>query len=148
MKALEIAKAFITEIANNKETYYCDAEDTLKEIEAAEKSGAALSQAKLTVPEGFVLVPIKKKGEQWFWEEGKERKITVEDAFLMMPQPQENPVMQDVYEKLKKDAARYRYLRELDGGSIYKLLGDYDGMHGEVMDSAIDASINSSQQQE
>jgi len=45
-KALEIAKAFITEIANNKETYYCDAEDTLKEIEAAEKSGAALSQEK------------------------------------------------------------------------------------------------------
>lgn len=37
------------------------------------------------------------------------------------------------------DAHRYRTICELDGGSIYALLGEYDGMRREIIDKIIDA---------
>jgi hypothetical protein len=40
-----------------------------------------------------------------------------------------------------RDAARWRALRELDGGEIYALLGDCDGIHPEQADAAIDAAM-------
>ena len=42
---------------------------------------------------------------------------------------------------LSRDAERYRLLRELDGGAIYALVGDCDGIHPEQLDSAIDAAM-------
>jgi hypothetical protein len=41
-------------------------------------------------------------------------------------------------EELRKDAERWRALREMDGGEIYALLGDCDGIHPEQADAAID----------
>ena len=41
----------------------------------------------------------------------------------------------------RKGAERYQTLREMDGGSIYALLGDYDGIHGEEMDARVDRAI-------
>lgn len=41
-------------------------------------------------------------------------------------------------ERLREDAERWRALRELDGGEIYALLGDCDGIHPEQADAAID----------
>ena len=38
----------------------------------------------------------------------------------------------------REDAERWRALRELDGGEIYALLGDCDGVHPEQADAAID----------
>lgn len=42
---------------------------------------------------------------------------------------------------MERDAARWRAIRELDGGSIYHLLGDADGMHPEQVDAAVDAFL-------
>lgn len=44
-------------------------------------------------------------------------------------------------EKDAKDAARYRWLRENDGGSIYAITGDVDGVHPEQLDDAIDTAM-------
>lgn len=44
-------------------------------------------------------------------------------------------------EALKRDAERYRWLRELDGGAIYHLLGACDGIYQEKVDAAIDAAM-------
>jgi addiction module HigA family antidote len=41
-------------------------------------------------------------------------------------------------ERLREDAERWRALREMDGGEIYALLGDCDGIHPEQADAAID----------
>jgi len=41
----------------------------------------------------------------------------------------------------RKDAERWRALREMDGGEIYALLGDCDGIHPELTDAAIDAAM-------
>ena len=41
-------------------------------------------------------------------------------------------------EALRADAERWRALREMDGGEIYALLGDCDGIHPEQADAAID----------
>ena len=38
----------------------------------------------------------------------------------------------------REDAERWRALREMDGGEIYALLGDCDGIHPELTDAAID----------
>jgi hypothetical protein len=38
----------------------------------------------------------------------------------------------------RADAERWRALREMDGGEIYALLGDCDGIHPEQADAAID----------
>lgn len=44
-------------------------------------------------------------------------------------------------EAAREDAARWRALREMDGGEIYALLGDCDGIHPEHADAAIDAAM-------
>lgn len=41
-------------------------------------------------------------------------------------------------EAAREDAERWRALREMDGGEIYALLGDCDGIHPEQADAAID----------
>ena len=41
-------------------------------------------------------------------------------------------------EATREDAERWRALREMDGGEIYALLGDCDGIHPEQADAAID----------
>jgi len=41
-------------------------------------------------------------------------------------------------EAVREDAERWRALREMDGGEIYALLGDCDGIHPEQADAAID----------
>lgn len=41
-------------------------------------------------------------------------------------------------ETAREDAERWRALREMDGGEIYALLGDCDGIHPEQTDAAID----------
>lgn len=43
-------------------------------------------------------------------------------------------------EAAREDAERWRALREMDGGEIYALLGDCDGIHPEQADAAIDAA--------
>lgn len=40
-----------------------------------------------------------------------------------------------------RDAERWRATREMDGGAIYRVLGDCDGMHPEQHDTAIDAAM-------
>lgn len=40
---------------------------------------------------------------------------------------------------VERDAARWRALLEMDGGAIYHLLGDYDGMRPEFANARIDA---------
>ena len=40
------------------------------------------------------------------------------------------------------DAERWRAVREMDGGEIYAVLGDCDGMHPELADVAIDAAMS------
>jgi hypothetical protein len=44
----------------------------------------------------------------------------------------------DALEAAREDAERWRALREMDGGEIYALLGDCDGIHPEQADAAID----------
>ena len=44
-------------------------------------------------------------------------------------------------EVAREDAGRWRALREMDGGEVYALLGDYDGIHPEQADAAIDAAL-------
>ena len=44
----------------------------------------------------------------------------------------------------RKDAERWRALREMDGGEIYALLGDCDGIHPELTDAAIDQAREAS----
>ena len=44
-------------------------------------------------------------------------------------------------EVAREDAERWRALREMDGGEIYALLGDCDGVHPEQADAAIDAAM-------
>lgn len=44
-------------------------------------------------------------------------------------------------EAARADAERWRALREMDGGEIYALLGDCDGIHPEQADAAIDAAL-------
>lgn len=46
--------------------------------------------------------------------------------------------LQAEIEALREDAERWRALREMDGGEIYALLGDCDGIHPEQADAAID----------
>jgi hypothetical protein len=41
-------------------------------------------------------------------------------------------------EAARENAERWRALREMDGGEIYALLGDCDGIHPEQADAAID----------
>jgi hypothetical protein len=41
-------------------------------------------------------------------------------------------------EAAREDAERWRALREMDGGEVYALLGDCDGIHPEQADAAID----------
>lgn len=47
----------------------------------------------------------------------------------------------DALEAAREDAERWRALRELDGGEIYALLGDCDGIHPEQADAAIDQAL-------
>ena len=47
-------------------------------------------------------------------------------------------------EAAREDAERWRALREMDGGEIYALLGDCDGIHPEKADAAIDAHLRES----
>lgn len=44
-------------------------------------------------------------------------------------------------EALRKDADRYRHWREMDGGAIYAITFDCDGIHPEKLDAAIDADM-------
>jgi len=44
----------------------------------------------------------------------------------------------------REDAERWRALREMDGGEIYALLGDCDGIHPELTDAAIDQAREAS----
>jgi len=44
-------------------------------------------------------------------------------------------------EAAREDAERWRALREMDGGEIYALLGDCDGIHPEQADASIDEAI-------
>lgn len=48
-------------------------------------------------------------------------------------------------EAARDDAERWRALREMDGGEIYALLGDCDGIHPEQADAAIDAALSKEQ---
>ena len=48
------------------------------------------------------------------------------------------PELVEFIRELTADAERWRALRELDGGEIYALLGDCDGIHPEQADAAID----------
>src|SRR5690606_26341466 len=44
-------------------------------------------------------------------------------------------------ERLRADAEGWRALGEMDGGEIYALLGDCDGIHPDQADAAIDAAM-------
>jgi hypothetical protein len=63
------------------------------------------------------------------------------EQWLLAQQPAavDDPDVQSAeVEALRKDAERWRALREMDGGEIYALLGDCDGIHPEQADAAID----------
>lgn len=53
-------------------------------------------------------------------------------------------VLAEEVRRLRADAARWRALREMDGGEIYALLGDCDGIHPDQADAAIDKAMEAS----
>lgn len=53
----------------------------------------------------------------------------------------ERDALAAAFEAAREDSERWRALRELDGGEIYALLGNCDGIHPEQADAAIDAAM-------
>lgn len=50
-------------------------------------------------------------------------------------------MMLERFAELIADARRWRILREMDGGEIYALLGDYDGVRYEMADALVDSML-------
>ncbi len=50
-------------------------------------------------------------------------------------------VLRKHVQDMERDVARWHAIREMDGGNIYFLLGDLDGMHPERADVMVDAFL-------